>query len=70
MGDIFDDGDVFFLRSYAKAVREGRERTLDIPSVIADALDNIARRIEAERARATWPSDAPISFDGEVRWPR
>lgn len=65
-----DNGDAWFLRTYAQAVRDGKERTIDIPSVIASTFDGIARRIEVERARAAWPDDAPITFDGEVRGPR
>lgn len=38
--------DAAFLRLYARAVREKRERTLEIPSVIATVLEGIADRLD------------------------
>lgn len=70
MTDPLSNADVQFLRMYAESIRQGTERTIDIPSVLASAFDVIANRIEQDRARADWPTDAPITYDGEVRWPR
>lgn len=38
--------DAWFLRMYAQAIREKRERCIDIPSVIASVIEGIAKRLE------------------------
>lgn len=45
-GNTQAERDAWFLRMYATHVRAGTERTIDLPSIIADVLDGIAKRIE------------------------
>lgn len=42
--------DVLFLRSYAQKIRDGKEREIDIPSIIANIFEDMANRIEGRNA--------------------
>lgn len=48
-----DERDIWFLHLYATALRKGKEREIEIPSVMATILDGIAQRIEERRQPMT-----------------